>query len=109
VTFFSAHIDNLRKLYVNQVQMLLSNRTQIIDALPKMVEKATDRSLKEAFQTHLEETKGHAIRLEEVLVKDLNFGSKILTTTHGRRTDRTNPLNTRGVYCYCPLSSKEVA
>jgi Domain of unknown function (DUF892) len=72
VTFFSAHIDNLRKLYVNQVQMLLSNRT------PDHRRSAKDggegdrqiTSLKEAFQTHLEETKDHAIRREEVLVKE---------------------------------------
>lgn len=65
--FFSANIDSLRKLYINQLQMLLSTERQITDALPKMVEKATDTQLKQAFQSHLQETKVHVTRLEQIL------------------------------------------
>ncbi len=35
-------------------------------ALPKMAEKATDKALSQGFLTHLEETKTHVQRLEEV-------------------------------------------
>lgn len=65
--FFSANINNLRKLYVNQVQMLLSAEQQIIEALPRMIEKATDTQLQDAFQSHLQETQVHVIRLEQIL------------------------------------------
>lgn len=64
---FSANLDNLRKLYVNQLQMLLSTEQQITEALPKMSEKATDTQLKQAFQSHLQETQVHVTRLEQIL------------------------------------------
>jgi ferritin-like metal-binding protein YciE len=65
--FFSANIDSLRKLYINQLQMLLSTEQQITEALPTMIEKATDPQLKQAFQSHLQETEVQATRLEEIL------------------------------------------
>jgi ferritin-like metal-binding protein YciE len=68
--FFSANIDSLRKLYVNQLQMLLSAEQQITEALPTMIEKATDQQLKQAFQSHLQETQEQITRLERILQKE---------------------------------------
>lgn len=68
--FFSANIDSLRKLYVNQLRMLLSTEEQITEALPKMIEKATDVQLKQAFESHLVETDGHVTRLEDILQQE---------------------------------------
>lgn len=65
--FFSANLDSLRKLYINQLQMLLSTEEQITEALPKMIEKATDTQLKQAFQSHLQETEVQVSRLEQIL------------------------------------------
>ena len=65
--FFSANIDSLRELYINQLQMMLSAEQQITDALPKMIDKATDTQLKQAFQSHLQETEQHVTRLEQIL------------------------------------------
>jgi len=65
--FFSANIDSLRELYINQLRSLLSTEQQITEALPKMIEKATDVELKQAFQTHLRETQTHVSRLEQIL------------------------------------------
>jgi len=64
---FSANLDNLRKLYINQLQMLLSTEQQITEALPKMIEKATDTQLKQAFESHLQETREQATRVEQIL------------------------------------------
>jgi ferritin-like metal-binding protein YciE len=64
---FSASLDNLRKLYINQLQMLLSTEQQITETLPKMIEKASDTQLKQAFQSHLQETEVQAQRLEQIL------------------------------------------
>jgi ferritin-like metal-binding protein YciE len=64
---FSANLDNLRKLYVNQLRTLLSTEQQITEALPKMMENATDVQLKQAFQSHLQETREQAARLEQIL------------------------------------------
>jgi len=67
---FSANLDNLRKLYINQLQMLLSTEQQITEALPKMIDKALDTQLKQAFQSHLQETQQHVTRLEQILSQD---------------------------------------
>ena len=64
---FSANLDNLRKLYINQLQMLLSTEQQITETLPKMIDKASDTQLKQAFQSHLQETEVHVQRLEQIL------------------------------------------
>lgn len=64
---FSANIDNLRSLYVNQLQNLLSTEQQITEALPTMIEKSTDTQLKQAFQSHLQETQVHVTRVEQIL------------------------------------------
>jgi ferritin-like metal-binding protein YciE len=62
--FFSANLDSLRKLYLQQ---LYSAETQITDALPKMIEAATEPELKNALQIHLQETRGHVARLQQIL------------------------------------------
>jgi ferritin-like metal-binding protein YciE len=65
--FFSANLDSLRKLYLDQLQQLHSAESQITEALPKMIDAATEPQLKNALQTHLQETRGHVVRLEQIL------------------------------------------
>jgi ferritin-like metal-binding protein YciE len=59
--------DDLRSLYTGQLQYLLSTENQIIDGLQSMIEHAQDTQLKQAFQTHQQETRQHAQRLEQIL------------------------------------------
>jgi ferritin-like metal-binding protein YciE len=75
--FFSANIDSLRKLYINQLQMLLSAERQISEALPKMIDKASDTQLKQAFQSHLQETEVQVTRLEDILRRATNEAEAI--------------------------------
>jgi len=65
--FFSANLETLRELYHSQLRMLLSAEQQITEALPTMIEKATDTQLKQAFQSHLQETHVHVTRLQQIL------------------------------------------
>ena|SRR5437868_1310016 len=65
--FFSANLENLRELYIDQLRQLFSAETQITEALPKMIEKATDPQLKQALDTHLQETRGQVSRVEQIL------------------------------------------
>jgi ferritin-like metal-binding protein YciE len=65
--FFSANLETLRELYHSQLRMLLSAEQQITEALPTMIEKATDTQLKQAFQSHLQETHVHITRLQQIL------------------------------------------
>jgi len=65
--FFSENLESLRELYVNQLQMLVSTEDQIIEALPKMIEKATDPELKQVLNTHLQETRAQLSRIQQIL------------------------------------------
>lgn len=65
--FVSANLDHLKKLYVDQLEHLHSAETQITKALPKMIEKSSDPQLKQALEAHLQETKSHVTRLEQIL------------------------------------------
>ena len=59
-------ITNLHDVYVDQLKDLYSAETQLIKALPKMAKAATAPDLAQGFTDHLEQTKGHAERLEEI-------------------------------------------
>jgi len=57
-TLHDAFIDELRDAYHAE--------KQVTKALPKMIKAASSDELREAFENHLEETKGQIARLEEV-------------------------------------------
>src|SRR4051812_17369525 len=59
-------MDNLDDLFEEQLKDLYNAETQLTKALPKMAKKASSASLKQAFETHLEETKVHIERLQEI-------------------------------------------
>ena len=56
-------LNSLNDVLVEQIADLQSAEQQLITALPNMAQAASDNKLREAFQTHLEETRGHADRL----------------------------------------------
>ena len=64
--FTALKLNSLRDLLLEELRDLYSAETQLIDALPKMAEAATSRGLKLAFEHHLEETRGHVSRLEDI-------------------------------------------
>jgi ferritin-like metal-binding protein YciE len=53
-----AFIDELRDTY--------DAEKQLMKALPKLARASTSDELREAFESHLEETRGHVTRLEQV-------------------------------------------
>src|SRR5579863_4883793 len=63
---FTRDIKTMNDLFVHQLQDIYYAEKQLVKALPKMAEKATDKQLKQGFLTHLEETRTHVQRLEEV-------------------------------------------
>jgi Mn-containing catalase len=58
--------EALEELLVDTLRDLLNAEGQLVKALPKLAEAANSDALAQAFQTHLEETKGHVERLKEV-------------------------------------------
>jgi ferritin-like metal-binding protein YciE len=59
-------MDTLQKLYTNELRDLYNAENQLLKALPKMAKAASSRELKDAFEKHLEQTKTHVERLEQV-------------------------------------------
>ena len=59
-------LDTLQKLYTNELRDLYNAETQLLKALPKMEKAASSEELKSAFAKHLEQTKSHVERLEQV-------------------------------------------
>jgi ferritin-like metal-binding protein YciE len=57
-TLHDAFMDELRDLY--------DAEKQLTKALPKLAKASTNDELRTAFESHLEETRGHVERLEEV-------------------------------------------
>jgi ferritin-like metal-binding protein YciE len=60
-------LETLKDLYVHELKDLYSAENQLIKALPKMAKAATNRQLSAAFRQHLEQTRRHAKRLEQIL------------------------------------------
>lgn len=63
----SMKILTLADLLIDLVRDMFDAEKQLIKALPKMIRTASSPHLRRAFETHMEETKLHAHRLEEVL------------------------------------------
>jgi ferritin-like metal-binding protein YciE len=59
-------MESLKELFVEELQDLYSAETQITKALPKMAKAATSPALKDAFESHLEETKEQIQRLDQI-------------------------------------------
>lgn len=66
-------LKDFRSLYTQQLRYLLSTENQIVKGLQSMIEHASDPQLKQAFQSHLQETEVHVSRLEQ-LIPEVNDG-----------------------------------
>jgi ferritin-like metal-binding protein YciE len=64
---FSAHIEDLRTLYISNLKKALDMEQKISKALPNMIENATDSDLTDALSMHLDETQGHVSTVESLL------------------------------------------
>ena len=62
----SDKLNSLKDLFEHEIRDLYSAETQLASALPKMAEKASDEKLRQAFESHLEETKKQKERLEKI-------------------------------------------
>lgn len=58
--------EGLKKLYVEDLKDLYNAENQLVKALPKMAKSASSDELRKGFEEHLEQTKGHVDRLEQI-------------------------------------------
>ncbi len=58
--------QGLKELYIDELKDLYSAENQLVKALPKMAKAASSDALRQGFEKHLEQTKGHVERLERI-------------------------------------------
>ena len=63
---FSKDIATMDDLFLHGLKDIFYAENQIVKALPKMIDKATNRDLTKGLNQHLEETKKQIERLEQV-------------------------------------------
>jgi ferritin-like metal-binding protein YciE len=63
--FTTTEFNSLEDLLVDQLKDLYDAENRLVDALPKMAAAATTPSLREAFSSHLLQTRNHVTRLEQ--------------------------------------------
>ena len=66
---FTKDIATLDDLFVHGLQTIYYAEHQITEALPKLIEKASDPQLKAGFEQHLRETENQIRRLEQVFAQ----------------------------------------
>jgi ferritin-like metal-binding protein YciE len=59
--------QGLKDLYIGELKDLYNAENQLVKALPKMAKAASSEELRQGFEEHLEQTRGHVQRLEEIL------------------------------------------
>jgi ferritin-like metal-binding protein YciE len=64
---FSANIEDLQSLYIVNLKKALDMEEKITRSLPDLVDRATDSELTAGFRTHLEETRGHVLKIKGLL------------------------------------------
>lgn len=68
-------LNDLRDLLKHEIEDLQSVEDQILEALPKMIDKANNRDLRRALSEHLKVTEQHKTRLEKIM-KNMSQGSE---------------------------------
>jgi len=63
---FSESLNSFDDLFSHQLEDVYDAELQLAEALPKMADAASASDLRNAFNTHLMETRDHAKRLEQV-------------------------------------------
>jgi len=62
-------LNSLKNLFIDQLKDLKDAENQLAKALPKMAKAASSPDLQRAFEEHLEQTKTHLERVEQVLTE----------------------------------------
>jgi ferritin-like metal-binding protein YciE len=58
--------NQLKELYIDELKDIYSAESQLVKALPKMAKASNSDELRAGFEEHLEQTKGHVKRLEQI-------------------------------------------
>jgi ferritin-like metal-binding protein YciE len=75
-------LQTLQDLFQEEIADLYSAETQLVAALPKLARAASNSELREAFENHLQETRDHVQRLEDIRGQ---IGSSVTEVCEGMR------------------------
>ena len=75
-------MQTLQDLFEHEIADLFSAEQQLTEALPKLARAASNDELRKAFEHHLEETRDHVRRLEEIRGQ---IGSSMTETCKGMK------------------------
>jgi len=70
-------LKSLTDLYEEQLQDMYSAEKQLTEALPKLADGASNADLKQAFRSHLQQTRAQMERIEQIFkMRDMGPGRK---------------------------------
>ncbi len=75
---FSANLTSLSELYIAELRKALDLEQTITKALPTMIEKASDTQVKQALQSHLQETETHVEKVKSLLAGEDSQTCKVI-------------------------------
>jgi|SRR5579872_1005936 len=59
-------VEKIDDLFLAQIKDIYDAEKQLVKAIPKMAKASSSEELRQGFQEHLEQTKGHVSRLEQI-------------------------------------------
>lgn len=90
-------LDSLEKALHDQLRDLYSAENQLVKALPKMAKAATSETLRDAIESHLDETRGHVERLQKVAtILEFKPGGKRCKAMEGLIEEGSEVLEEKG-------------
>ena len=94
---FSANLQSLSELYTTELRKALDLEETITKALPLMIEKATDVQVKQAFQSHLQETETHVEKVKSLLNGEDSMTCKVIHALVTEANDTMKDVNDAAV------------
>ena len=90
--------QGLKDLYIDELKDLYNAENQLVKALPKMAKAASSDELRQGFEEHLEQTRGHVQRLEKIFE---SLGERQLFCDIVHAATGNGIWQTVGTYCIC--------
>ena len=90
---FSANVEDLRSLYITQLQKALDMEQKITKALPDLIEATSDPDLRAAFSNHLEQTRGHVQKVQQLVRTNTGeTGTETCKVINGLTTEASDTI-----------------
>jgi ferritin-like metal-binding protein YciE len=90
---FSANVEDLRSLYISNLKKALDMEQKITKALPDLIEATSDPDLRAAFSNHLEQTRGHVQKVQQLVRSNTGeTGTETCKVINGLTTEASDTI-----------------